>query len=505
MKNIVSILLVAGILILINILSNQFFLRFDLTEDKQYTLSKATKDILRSLEDPITITAYFSEDLPPDYTKIRRDFRDMLVEFSTISKGAVEYEFVDPNSSEEIEQEIVQYGVRPILFNTREKDQVTQKKGYMSAVLKSGENQQEVIPFISSGVGMEYALASKVKKLSVADKPSVGLIQGHGEPGLQELGQVFQQLSILYSVENIDLSAETSIPDRYKAVALVAPKDTIPPDHLAKLDDYLTRGGQLFIAYNAVEGDLSTAQGSALTTGLEAWLRTKGLEVESSFITDVQCANVTVQQQQGFFTMQTPVQFPYLPLVSNFADHPITKGLEQVVMQFVSPIRFLGDTTSSFTPIAFTSSRAGIVRAPTFFDINKKWTDADFPMSDIVIGGILEAPAGASPEAKIVLFGDGNFPVTGQQGRGQNEDNISLMVNSIDWLSDDTGLIELRTKGVASRPISDEYLGEEAEGKRSFIKYLNFGLPILLVLLYGFLRFQRQQRQRLKRMQERYT
>ena len=83
-------------------------------------------------------------------------------------------------------------------------------------------------------------------------------------------------------------------------------------------------------------------------------------------------------------------------------------------------------------------------------------------------------------------------------------DNISLLVNSIDWLSDDTGLIELRTKGVASRPIDQEYLADDAEGTRNWYKYLNFGLPILLVVLYGIFRSQRQRTIRLKRMQERF-
>ena len=79
------------------------------------------------------------------------------------------------------------------------------------------------------------------------------------------------------------------------------------------------------------------------------------------------------------------------------------------------------------------------------------------------------------------------------------------MTNAIDWLSDDTGLIELRTKAVATRPIKQEYLSEDATGKRTFLKYLNFGLPILLVLLYGLFRMQRQKQIRLKRMQERYV
>ena len=503
MKNTISILLLAGILLLINILSNQFFFRLDLTEGRQYTLSKATKDIVRSLDDPITVTAYFSEDLPPEYTKIRNDFRDMLVEFSTLSKGTVAYEFVNPNESEQLEQEVVQNGVSPILFNIRENDQVTQKRGYMAALLRMGETQ-EVIPVISSGVGMEYSLSTSIKKLSVVEKPSVGLIQGHGEPSLSELGQVYQSLSILYSVENIDLNTEVSIADRFRAVAIVAPQDSFPPDHFAKLDDYLSRGGRLFIGYNAVTGDLSTASGQPLTTGLETWLSTKGVEIESSFLTDVQCGTVSVQQRQGFFTINTPVQFPYLPLITNFVEHPITKGLEQVILPFASPLRFLGDSSTVFTPIVLSSGQSGVARAPLYFDINKDWAESDFPMSELTIGAVVEGASLGNPNAKIVVIGDGDFPVTGQQGRAQSEDNINLMVNSIDWLSDDTGLIELRTKGITTRPIDDEYLGDEADGKRTFIKYLNFGLPILLVLLYGFFRYQRQQRLRLKRMQERY-
>ena len=122
-------------------------------------------------------------------------------------------------------------------------------------------------------------------------------------------------------------------------------------------------------------------------------------------------------------------------------------------------------------------------------------------MSNLAIGGIVDE-AGSG---RIIVIGDGDFPVGGQQGRGQSEDNISLMVNSIDFLSDDTGLIELRTKGVATRPIVEEYLGDENAGKRSTMKYLNFGLPILLILLYGFFRSQKAKNIRMRRLQEDYS
>ncbi len=162
MKNTISVLLIAGIVIFINVLSRQFFFRWDITEGKQYTLSKATKDILRNLEDPVTVKAYFSEDLPANVAKTERDFREMLIEYSNLSKGYVDYEFVNPNEDPTVEQEAVQNGIAPVMINVREKDQVKQQKAFLGAIIKLGE-QQEVIPFVQPGGAMEYSLTTSIK------------------------------------------------------------------------------------------------------------------------------------------------------------------------------------------------------------------------------------------------------------------------------------------------------------------------------------------------------
>lgn len=495
----VSLLLLAGILLLVNVLSQRFFYRLDLTEGGQYTLSKATRDILKNLDNPVTITAYFSDDLPPDLQNIRRDFQDMLVEYRNASTSMVDYEFINP-TGEEKEQEALQNGVRPVMINVREKDQSSQKKAFLGAVLKMGE-QKDVIPLVVSGTGMEYALSTGIKKMAVKDKPTIGIVQGHGEPSLQDLSQVYQSLSILYNVEPADLGGEAGSLSRFRALAILAPSDSIPPAHLTNLDQYLEGGGKLFIGINRVSGNLQNQSGEVVNTGLETWLQSKGITVEPSFILDAQCGTITVQQQQGFFTINTPMNFPYLPLISQFSDNPITKGLEQVILPFASPVNFTG-TAGTFQPFLTSSAKAATSPAPTTFDVfNKKWTAADFQQINIPIGGILDNLPGGG---RMVVIGDGDFPVSGQ-GRGAGQDNVNLMVNAIDWLSDDTGLIELRTKGVATRPIKDEYLGDDAAGKRNFLKYLNFGLPILLVLIYGFFRSQQQRNRRMKRMQEKYS
>ncbi len=501
MKNITTLLLIVAIVLMANVLAKQFFFRWDLTQDKQYTLSSATKDILKNLEEPVTVTAYFTEGLPPEYAKVRRDFQDLLVEYANASKGYVDYEFINPNDDPELEQQLMQKQIPPILFNVREKDQLVQKKGYMASTVQLGE-REEVMPIVQSSIGMEYNLTTNIKKLSNVEKPSIALVQGHGEPAPQDLAMVFQSLGVLYNVETLNLANEASIPAHLRAVALVSPSDSIPPAELAKLDAYLAGGGDLFIAINRVQGDFSTAQGTALNTGLESWLASKGLIVDPAFVVDESCGTVGIQQKRGFLTFQTPVPFPYLPLIKTFPEHPITKGIEQVMMPFASPIRFSGDSSARFTPIAQTGGSSGSVNAPTFFDVtNKRWTKSDFPMSNLIVGAILEGRFGGDATSRIILFSDGDFPASdGQRIPGQTPDNVSLMVNSIDWLSDDTGLIALRTKGAASRPIDDL-----EEGERSWYKYLNFFLPILLVIFYGIYRMQRRKGQRMRRMQQRYT
>ncbi len=222
-----TILLVSAIVIIVNILSESYNLRLDFTENHQYTLSKASRDILSGLQEPVTVTAYFSKDLPPNIQNVSREFRDMLIEYSSRSKGMVVYNFVNPNSDPKVEQEAMQAGVQPVMINVREKDQMKQQKAYLGAVVAMG-NDKEIIPFIQPGSAMEYALSSAIKKLSVTNKPAVALIQGHGEPSIGNLLQAYTDLSVLYDVKPFTMTDTTTIPDRFKTIMIVKPQDSIP-------------------------------------------------------------------------------------------------------------------------------------------------------------------------------------------------------------------------------------------------------------------------------------
>jgi gliding-associated putative ABC transporter substrate-binding component GldG len=495
------VLLMVSIVIVVNILSEHFYFRLDLTADRSYTMSKATRNILRSLEEPVTVTAYFTEDIPPQLLKARKDFRDILVEYANIAGGNLVYEFIDPNKDQEQEQKAMQEGIMPTIVNVRERDQMMQKRVFLGAVVKMGSGK-EIIPIIQTGTAMEYELSTAIKKLSVTDKPLVGYVQGHGEPPLRALAQAATSLSVLYRVTEVNLDNPQDDLRKYPTLVIIAPRDTFPPDHLARLDQYLAGGGNLFVACNRVDGDFQTVSGSSIETGLENWLSGKGLLVDNNFLVDATCGQVGVQQQAGMMSFTTNISFPFLPVIQNFADHPVTKGLEQIILPFASTIQFTGSPSLTYTPIAFSSPKSGTQAPPVYFDINKRWNDSDFPLSNLTVAAVLSGPIAGPAESTIILVGDGDFPVNGEGPRPQQlqPDNVNLMVNAIDWMSDETGLIDLRTKAVTSRPLKDV-----DEGRALFLKWLNFLLPIILIIAYGVFRNQRSRSIRIKRMEEGYV
>ncbi len=112
--------------------------------------------------------------------------------------------------------EAMQNGIQPVMINVREKDQMKQQRAYMGAVLSLGE-RKEIIPVVEPGLAMEYTLSTAIKKLAVVNKPSVGFLQGNGEPSMNELAQVNQELGILYNVEGITITDSTSIPGHIRS------------------------------------------------------------------------------------------------------------------------------------------------------------------------------------------------------------------------------------------------------------------------------------------------
>ncbi|MBL8003146.1 MAG: Gldg family protein [Flavobacteriales bacterium] len=494
-----TLLLVGAAVVLVNLVGTLFHLRLDLTGDKRYTLSPATRELLASLPEAATVTAYFTEELPPDLAVVREDLKDLLVEYAARSNGNVLFEFIDPGKADSIARQAEEEGVQWVLVNTREKDKASQIKAYMGAVVRMGERTTP-IRFLQPGSALEWELSSALKQVSNTEPPAIGLIQGHGEPALSTMPQLDQAMGVLYALQPMALFDTVPVHQRFSALLWIEPKDSIPEAHFRQLEAYLARGGRLLVAASRSMSDLTTSPlVDVRRPELFRWLEKRGVHVEPGVVVDANCGQIQVMQQRGMFTVQVPMGFPYFPLVSSFGKHAVTSGIEAVLFQFVSPMVYQGDTANtSATPLLRSSIRSGVVALPQTVDLQRQWTDLDFLLGEQVLGLALEDQATGRPLSRMVVLGNGSFLLngSGQQLQQVNPGNINLVVNAVDWLTDSTGLIELRNKGVGFRPLK-----ETDDATRTAIKWAMLLVPVLAVLAHGLFRSRWRKRQRQQRMQ----
>jgi len=487
-KKLISLLLISGIIVLVNILAYRFYIRIDFTADSKYTLSKATQNVLDSLKEPVTINAYFSQNLPPDAALIRTDFKNMLTEYNRRSRNLVMFEFLDPAADSVIEKEALSVGVFPLMLNLREKDQMVQQKAFMGAFLQLGQ-RSDVIPYIRPEINLEYSLTSMLRKLSIHKKKNIGFLQGNGEPSANLLQQLFKSLSIQYNLMPVDFNDSITNFNQINTLVIIAPTDSISDAHFQKLDQFLSSGKNIFIAMNCVKTDFVKNTAIAIDTKLEKWLATKGITIEKSLIIDKNCGNIILSNLPGNEGKQVPVTFPFLPVITNFAEHQITFGLEKLMLQFASPIFYKG--SNNFLPLAVSSQQSGTLKVPLSFDYSKIWKSPDFNQSYLTVAGLLNGRLAGTKYSQLIVLGDADFIIGSLTERELPDDNINFVINCIDYLSEDTNLIGLRTKTVNDRSIR-----AMDEVTKMSIKYFNLLFPIAAIIGFGVIRFQIRLRRR---------
>ena len=191
--------MVLAIILVVNLLSEVAYFRVDFTEDNRYTLGEATRNILENLDEVITVKAYFTEELPAQLNYIKDELRDQFVEYENRSNGNFVFEFINPNISDELKQEAVQNGVRPVSINVVEDDQRQQIQAFMGVVIQA-DGKKEVIPLVQPGSGLEYEITTSIKKITLETKPRIGMIQIKNGVSMEAIPQLLQQLSVMYEI-----------------------------------------------------------------------------------------------------------------------------------------------------------------------------------------------------------------------------------------------------------------------------------------------------------------
>ncbi|KPL06954.1 hypothetical protein AMJ86_06420, partial [bacterium SM23_57] len=477
---------------------------------KVYTLSNASKNIVRNLDDKLVVKAYFSEDLPPPYNQNSRYLKDQLDEYKAYGGGRFQYEFIDPGSEETLEREAQSFRIPPVQVNVMEKDKVELKKVYMGLVFLY-EDKNETIPLVQSTGGLEYDITSIIKKITAPKLRKVGFLTGHGEPDpMSQLRTVYSTLEKNYEVTTVSLSYPNLVPDDVEVLLIISPEEDIPEWDQFAIDQFLMRGGKAAFLLGKVAADISNVQARKREMRIDEWTKNYGFRVNDNLVMDLRNGMINVQERRGFFTITNMVNYPFFPEITNFnPTHPMVKDLESVGFFFVSSIDTSGCATRGIEceAIASSSEKSRVMMGR--FDINPMqqinpaqytsgpqlvaatftgkfksyWKDKEIP--EPPEGGEEEPPVidilGETEDARIVVIGEGNFP---QDPYLAGAPGLNFVLNIVDWLAQDEDLIQIRTREVTTRPLT-----EVSTGTKRFVKYANIIGPPILVILLGIARW----------------
>lgn len=506
-----------GILILVNVVASQVFGRVDLTEDQIYTISDASRELVRGLPDRLTVKSFISSDLPPRVQSHALYVRDMLEEYATSSGGKMSWESLDPARDDKIKDEARRLKVPPARLSVYKKDKASVSEAYLGIAFQYG-GKVEVIPFVADINNLEYQISSTIRKL-VGTKRKVGFTSGHGEPsffqGLRSAKESIKEVE----VTTVDLTeGKTPIPDDIDVLVMVGPKKKLAPRAKYELDQFLMKGKGVAIFMDGMV--LETPRGQlqphmvkpriarANAIGLREQLEYYGVKLHRDLVMDRQNQRVMLPAGQ----QRVITHYPAFPVVTDLSrEIPITRPIKAYVSVFPSTVEITDAATkdSALTKrvvLARTTERSW--RHTGFFLFNPMHqpkptkTVGPFPLAVYLQGRFRSyfagkpvpepGPAGppteapevpsdggqrSKPGARLLVVGDAEM--VQDQYLGLNPANLMLLQNAIDYLAQDETMIGIRGKSQTRRPLE-----QVDDDTIAMAKWGNIvGLPGALVLI----------------------
>ncbi|RKZ34125.1 hypothetical protein DRQ33_02825 [bacterium] len=509
-NRIIGLILFIVVLVVINLIASNVFARVDLTENKIYTLTDATKSALSELKDIITIRAYFSEGLPAQYAEFRQIIKDKLDEYKIYAGDNLEYEFIDPSDSVG-RQRAMTDGVPQVRINVFEDDQYTSRNVYLGLAV-TYQDKKEVLPLVQDLSWLEYELTRAIIKVSQPET-YVGYVTSNGTPDMdKDIFNLMRVMRTQFNVRSVDLN-QGKIPTNISTLILLQPTMSFTKDQLYAIDQFLMRGGNLAVFFDKINADMETGTANKLNIGLNELLNNYNLGVNEDIVLDRNHVQVTVPQISGSMINFVRQDYPFIPIITEFdTTNPVVKDLENINLIVASSIDTsrLQDSELEYSILARSSKYAHLMKSnytisPTYRLTPDMYNASNVPLAISVYGkfssffandelaGEDENYTAESPETKIVLVGDGDFVKDKYLGRAATQNpNMVFFMNLIDWLTLGKGLISIRSREVTYRPIQkivDGKVVEFSKSEKAKIKFMNIFYPVAIVLIFGIIYF----------------
>ncbi len=541
-QSLVQLFLFIGIIIFLNILGSFFFGKLDLTEEKRFTLTQPTRQLLTDLDDVVYIKVLLDGELPAGIKRLQNSTLEMLDDFRSYS-GYIEYEFENPSegSTSEINarrKELAKDNIYPNNLRVKSADETRELIFYTYAVLnykgrslplnlvdKEGGvlSDNDINTSISL---LEYKLANAIQKLKANSKPVVAFTTGHGELSALQTADIRQSLRNYYDLGVFNLDSAYVIPQEVRVLVVARPRSAFNEKHKFLIDQYIMNGGNVIWLIDKLAVNLDSMYRTRdyvpldYDLNLEDQLFKYGARIQPNLVLDLQCSQIPlVVDQQG---TQDMFNWYYHPVITPSSQHPIVKNMDAVNLYFPSKI----DTVRTKTPVKktvllesseFTREQFSPVRLnfeilrykPEPDKFNKKGLpmavllEGEFPslfdgrVSDgmtAMLSQINQPFKGKSEPTKQLVVADGDIiknlinpdtkepiPLGLNRYSGYTFANKAFLVNAIEYMLDSRGIIEARAKDVKLRLLNTV----KAQAEQSKWQLINILLPLLFLILFG--------------------
>ena len=516
--------------------------RWDMTDDKHYSLSETSKTLLRSTDTPIEVSMLLDGDLNAGFRRLKKAAEETIEEmdvYANISLTLLSGEKIKLADS---------LGLSPIVIHEREQNGKTAQTTVYPYAIMTYKGKRAVVTLLKNTRGLsgeenlnasieqlEFAFMEALHLLTQQKTPRVAILEGHGEPDEAHTFDLMTALSKYFQVDrgsivNDGMSATASLNDElinvhildsYQAILILAPQTAFSDAERFIIDQYLMRGGAVLWALNGVQLSEEILQKNGFTPiipldlGLTDLLFRYGVRINPALVQDIQCLPIPVDvSSDAEHPNFQPMPWTYAPLLLTSQGSPITKNMGQVMSTFVSPIDAVGGDDGIEKRILLATSTASRITATpgevNLSDMNPDMSEFRYqyvPVAVSLEGAFSSAyahrmvPEGVQTDEPIrktgvptrqVVIASGSIVINELQKNqalpmgydrysGMQFSNRDMIVNAILWLTDAEGLIALREKDVALRLLNDK----RAHDERLKIQLISTICPVAILALIG--------------------
>jgi gliding-associated putative ABC transporter substrate-binding component GldG len=544
-NNLKNVLIVFAVLLVVNAIGNAFFYRFDLTKDKRYTLSPTSLTIIKQIKEPLAVKIYMQGDLPAEFKRLQQETRQLLEEFQAYNSN-IAFEFVDPLENEESSTDNVKTlymkGMTPINITVDDKGKQSQAMVFPWAIAVYN-NKEVTIPLLKNIMGasttekvigsvqhLEYSIADAINKITKEKQRRIAIIKGNGELKDIYIAKFLLQIRESYHIGPFTLDSVASNPlgsldalKKYDLAVIAKPTEGFTEEEKQVLDQYIINGGKTMwlIDQVAVEMDsLYNASGATLAyprdLNLNDMFFKYGFRINPDIIKDEQGSAIKLATgEQGSATQFQEFNWKFAPQVYPESTNPIVNNLGGIKFDFANPIDTLKNGIKK-TILLHSSKYSKKIGTPVEVNLNIVAEETSpnhyINTGNLPISVLLEGSFKSVFENRVLAFDQTEYKNSGvpnkmivisdgdviknqvdkdfqpvelgyDQRSGNLYDNKDFLLNCVNYLLDDTGLINIRSKEL-DLPLLDK---EKVYENYTFTQVLTIGLPILVLTVFGFL------------------